>query len=57
MTCTKCKKEHICFVLREFREVAKRTYPWWEPSRDAITDFVYGHCTQFELNNSEVEIS
>ena len=49
MTCFKCKKRHVCFIIREFESTVKKTYPWWEPPFEAIYDFVYGHCPQFEL--------
>ena len=51
MTCWKCRKQNVCFIFKEFSDVAKKTYPWWEPNKEALAEFVYGHCTQADLKN------
>ena len=49
MTCGKCKKRHVCFIIKAFEKARDEVYPWWECDFEKLYDFIYEHCSQFEL--------
>ena len=50
MTCSKCTKQHVCFILKAFEKARDEVYPWWEASFEDFRGFIYENCEQFELS-------